>query len=230
MPRERRQKKDPPEEVSSQEDATSPRWRRRKEARPEELIESALELFSEQGFASTKLRDVARRAGVSKGTVYLYFPSKEALLLGAVQRSVVPILDFGDDYEIESESSASELLAALVQKWIEEFERRSVSGVPKLVIAESASVPELGPLFVDAVLQRARRLFARVLKRGMRTGEFRSVDVKEAVHLLLAPLLYAQIHQHALGSCDPGIFDMERYVATHIDFFLRAMRPDQEGE
>jgi len=172
---------------------------------------------------------VAKRAGVSKGTVYLYFQSKEDLLLGAVQRSVVPILDFGDDYEIESEGSASELLAELVRKWIEEFDRRAVSGVPKLVMAEAGSVPELGPLFVDAVLQRARRLFARVLKRGMRTGEFRAVDTKQAVHLLMAPLLYAQIHQHALGTYDPGIFDMESYVDTHIEFFLRALRPEEDS-
>lgn len=197
-----------------------PKFRRRKDARPEELIAAAVKIFGEQGFAKTNLKDVAKAAGVSKGTVYLYFKNKEDLLMAAVQKSVIPILDFGDDYEIDSDATASEMLRTLVHQWVEEFERRSVSGLPRLVVAESGNFPELAQFFVDAVLQRARRLFQRVLKRGVRSGEFRDIDVRQTVHVLLAPVIWAQIHQSAFGAHDPGFGDLGTFLDTHVELFL----------
>jgi AcrR family transcriptional regulator len=204
--------------------AAKPKYRRRKEARPEELVAAALELFADQGFAAARLRDVAKRAGVSKGTVYLYFKSKEALLRAAVRDSVLPILDVGDDLEVEAEGTSAELLRRILVGWLGEFDRRGVAGVPKLVMAEAGNFPELAQDYVAQVVQRSRRLFARILKRGIRDGEFRSdFDVKEAVHVLLAPVLYAQIHGASLGAIDPGTFDPESMIEMHVDFFLRAI-------
>jgi len=201
-----------------------PKWRRRKDSRPEELIAAALEIFGRQGFARTNLKDVAKHAGVSKGTVYLYFKNKEDLLLAAVQKSVVPILDFADDYEIDSDSSATDMLRTLVRRWLTEFEARSVAGLPKLVVAEAGNFPELAQLFVDAVLQRARRLFKRVLKRGVRAGEFRDIDVRQAVHVLLAPVIWLQIHQFSLGPHDEGFEDVSAFLETHVEIFLAGIR------
>ncbi len=202
-----------------------PKFRRRKDARPEELIAAALTIFGERGFAKTNLKDVAKEAGVSKGTVYLYFKNKEDLLLAAVQKSVVPILDFGDDYEIDSEASASEMVRTLLHQWVDEFERRSVAGLPRLVVAESSNFPELAQLFVDAVLQRARRLFRRVLKRGIRSGEFRKdLDTTATVHVLLAPVIWAQIHHAAFGPHDEGFGDVRAFLDTHVELFLNGVR------
>jgi AcrR family transcriptional regulator len=212
----------PPDEASAAE--PSRKWRRRKDARPEELITSALQLFAERGFAKTSLKDVGKKAGVSKATVYLYFKNKEDLLLAAVQKSVVPILDFADDYEIDSDASASEMIRTLMHRWIDEFAERSLMGLPKLVMAESANFPALGQLYVDAVLQRARRLFQRILKRGVGAGEFREIDVREVVHVLLAPLLHAQIHSESLGPHDPTFPDLHAFLDTHVDLFLAAIR------
>ena len=202
-----------------------PRWRRRKDERPDELVAAALKLFAEQGFAKTNLRDVAKAAGVSKGTVYLYFKNKEDLLRAAVQKTTAPILDFGDDLELESEAPASELLRTLVVGWVDEFERRAVSGLPKLVVAESANFPEIAELFVDSILMRARRLFQRVLKRGVRAGEFRAeLDVRQATHVLLGPIIWSQIHQHSLAPFDDGFEDPRAVLHLHLDFFLAAIR------
>ena len=66
--------------------------KRRKEARPSELLEAALELFVEKGFAATRLEDVASRAGVSKGTLYLYFENKDALFKAVVQEGIIPVI------------------------------------------------------------------------------------------------------------------------------------------
>ena len=205
-------------------EAPDPKWRRRKDARPEELITAALQLFAEQGFTRTNLRDVAKKAGVSKATVYLYFKNKEDLLLAAVQKSVVPILDFGDDYEIDSDAPAAEMIRTLVHRWVDEFEARSAAGLPRLVAAEASQFPELGQLYVDAVLQRARRLFQRILKRGIRAGEFRAIDVREVVHVLLAPLLQAQIHAASLGPHDPSFPDVHVFLDLHVDLFLAAIK------
>ncbi len=201
-----------------------PKWRRRKDARPEELVAAALELFVEQGFAGTRMRDVAKRAGVSKGTVYLYFKSKEELLRSAVRDSIVPIVDEGDDIEVEAEGTSAELLRQLLERWLKEFEERGLAGVPKLVMSEAGNFPEIAQDYMTHVVQRSRRLFVRVIKRGIREGEFRKVDAREAVHVLLAPVLYAQIHAASLGPYDPELMGRARFLDMHLDFFLRAVR------
>ncbi|MFT5682350.1 MAG: AcrR family transcriptional regulator [Myxococcota bacterium] len=200
-----------------------PKWRRRKKARPEELVAAALALFAEQGFAATRMRDVAKRAGVSKGTVYLYFQSKEDLLRAAVRGSIVPILDIGDDLELDSDASATDLLKRLLADWVGEFDRRGVTGVPRLVMAEAGNFPEIAEEYVNAVIQRSRRLFARVLKRGVRAGEFREIDVRTAVDVLLAPVLYGQIHRASLGTWDPDAFGPD-FLDAHLQFFLRSIQ------
>jgi AcrR family transcriptional regulator len=211
------------------EEPTPPKWRRRKKARPEELVEAALALFAEQGFAATRMRDVARRAGVSKGTVYLYFQGKEDLLRAAVRGSIVPILDIGDDLELDSDASATDLLERLLRDWVGEFERRGVGGVPRLVMAEAGNFPEIAQEYISAVIQRARRLFARVLKRGVRSGEFREIDVRTAVDVLLAPVLYAQIHRVSLGAWDPDAFG-DSFLDAHLRFFLRSIQTQRRAD
>ncbi len=222
-------KSKPPKSPTPEVEEPQPKWRRRKDARPEELVAAALELFVEQGFAGTRLRDVARRAGVSKGTVYLYFKSKEELLRAAVRDSVVPIVDEGDDIEVEADCTSAELLRQLLERWLKEFEDRGLEGVPKLVMSEAGNFPELAQDYMTHVVLRSRRLFARVIKRGIREGEFRDLDVRDAVHVLLTPVLYAQIHAASLGPYDPGLKDKQHFLDAHLDFFLRAVRVEQGG-
>ena len=200
-----------------------PRFRRRKDARPEELIQAAVALFGEQGFAATNLKDVAKRAGVSKGTVYLYFKSKEDLLRAAVRTSVVPIVDAADELEVDADGSAAELLRTLLRQWVEEFEARGVAGVPKLVMAEAGNFPELAEDYVNGVLRRVRRLVARVLKRGVRSGEFREIDVRRMTQLLLAPLFWGQLHAAAFAGVDPDSPDLPTFVDAHLDHFLSSI-------
>src|SRR5690242_1165593 len=94
----------------------SPRWQRRPEARPEEILDAALAVFSESGFARAKLDDVARLAGVSKGTVYLYFDSKEALFREMVRAKVVAYLAEAESFVRAHEGSARALLVELIRR------------------------------------------------------------------------------------------------------------------
>ena len=202
---------------------TAPRWRRRKEDRPQELLAAALQLFGEQGFAATRLTEVAKRAGVSKATVYLYFDSKEALLQEAV-RTIEPILDFGDELAAGFEGDTRSLLGVLVVRWLEAFEERGVGCVPKLVIAEGTNFPDLARLYVEVVVERGRSLFAGVLHRGIERGEVRAeLDVDQAVHVFMAPVHYAQVHRHGLAEADPNGPRLHAWVAAHVDLFWRGI-------
>jgi AcrR family transcriptional regulator len=208
-----------------------PRWQRRKEARPGEIVAAALDVFVERGFAATKLEEVARRAGVTKGTVYLYFDSKEALFKAVVRETIVPIFARGEQMVAEYRGSAAELFGELVRKWWELIGETSLSGIPKLMMAEAGNFPVLARFYYDEVISRGQRLMASVLERGIDSGEFRRLDVKLAVKLAMAPLLHAANWRHSFALCTPEGLDVAKYLDHHIDIFLRgiAKHPDRIG-
>lgn len=194
----------------------SPR-QRRKEARPAELTAAALELFVEKGFAGTRLDDVAARAGVSKGTLYLYFDSKEALFKAVVQEGIVPILDAGADLVDGFTGSSVELLRVLLREWWVRIGGSALGGVPKLMISEAGNFPELAAYYNDTVITRGRELMRRVLQRGIDAGEFRPVKVDMAIDVIFAPVLMMLIWRYSLGACGCGSHDPEAYLETHLD-------------
>ena len=159
----------------------APRWQRRKEARPAEIVAAALDVFVERGFAATKLEEVARRAGVTKGTVYLYFESKDALFKAVVRETIVPIFARGEQMVAEHQGSTADLFGELVRKWWELIGETSLSGIPKLMMAEAGNFPVLARFYYDEVISRGHRLMASVLERGIKSGEFRKLDVTVAV-------------------------------------------------
>ncbi len=200
-----------------------PRWHRRKQARPGEIVTAALELFVERGFTATKLADVARRAGVTKGTVYLYFDSKEALLKAIVRETIVPALASGEQLVAEHRGSAADLVGSLIRNWWACIGETRLSGIPKLMMAEAGNFPALARFFYDEVISRGHRLFATAIERGIKDGEFRPVDVKVAVRLAIAPVLHAANWQHSFALCTPEGFDVQRLLDHHIDIFLRGL-------
>src|SRR5438045_6738694 len=122
--------------------ASKPRWRRRKDARPEEILGAALEVFTDRGFAATKLEDVAKRAGVTKGTIYLYFDSKEALFKALIRETIVPVIAQGEALAQSFAGSARELLEQLVREYWRLIGETKLAGIPKLMMAEAATFPE----------------------------------------------------------------------------------------
>ena len=200
-----------------------PRWQRRKLARPGEILTAALELFVERGFAATKLADVARRAGVTKGTVYLYFDSKEALFKALVRETIVPALASGEQLVAEHRGSAADLVGRLIRNWWACIGETRLSGIPKLMMAEAGNFPALARFFYDEVISRSHRLFATAIARGVEAGEFRPVNVKVAVRLAIAPVLHAANWQHSFALCTPEGFDVQQFLDHHIDIFLRGM-------
>lgn len=200
--------------------------RRRKEARPSELTAAALALFVEKGFAATKLDDIAARAGVSKGTLYLYFKSKEELFEAVVREGMQPALEEGGRMVAGFTGSSAELLQRFLLGWWALIASRPIGGLPKLVICEVGNLPDIARFYHDAVIARGQRLLQTVLQRGIASGEFRPMDAGEMKHVIFSPLLMLTLWRHSLGVCGPEPLDSERYVRDAIDLILRGVLAD----
>ena len=199
------------------------RWTRRKEARPAELISAALDLFVERGFAATRLEDVAARAGVSKGTLYLYFPSKEDLFKAVVRGGIVPAIERAEKQFEDHRGSADELIRQLVKGWWTSVGNTRLGGIPKLMIAESGNFPELTQFYHDEVISRGHRLVAAAVQRGIDTGEFQPVDVDYAMRLVIAPVWALSVWRFSFGQCDSQQLEPAAYLDLHLDLILRGL-------
>jgi len=200
-----------------------PRWRRRKDARPEEILTAALEAFADRGFAATKLEDVARRAGVTKGTIYLYFENKDALFKALVRQTIVPVIAQGEAIAQAFTGSARDLFERLVREYWRLVGETSLASIPRLMIAEAGNFPELARFYYEEVVTRGHRLMAGVLERGIKAGEFKQVNLAVATKLAMSPLMHAVVARQAFAACMPEGFDVSSYLDTHIDLFLHGI-------
>jgi AcrR family transcriptional regulator len=201
------------------------RWTRRKEARPAELLAAALDLFVEKGFAATRLDDVAARAGVSKGTLYLYFSSKEELFKAVIRSGIVPLIERGERQLEEHKGSSGELLRQIMFGWWSSVADSKLGGIPKLMFSECRNFPDLAQFYYDEVITRSFRLVEDVLEQGMRSGEFRTVDANHATRLLLAPMVYLLLWRHSFDICDSKHVDPEKYMRLHFDMAINGLTP-----
>jgi AcrR family transcriptional regulator len=199
------------------------RWQRRKDARPAELLAAALACFKERGFAATRLDDVAAKAGVTKGTIYLYYPSKEELFKAVVRGELVPNIERLEAALGEPGPTAA-LLERLFTVWAEHIVPSPVSVIPKLVIAEASNFPELARFYLETAVHRVLRLVASVLRRGIACGEFRPVDVEHMVYCVLGPLLFTVLWQHSLGPHDDRPLDVHAVCRAHLDLLLHGLQ------
>ena len=204
----------------------SPRPRqRRKETRPQELLDAALELFVEKGFAATRADEVARQAGVSKGTLYLYYASKEELFKAVVRQKLSQLIAEGQDLVACFEGSTSDLLRTLMQIWWERFGNTPAAGIHKVIVAEVRNFPELAQFYSDEVIVPADRLFSSTVERGIARGEFRPLPVHDVAHALMAPMIFMALHRHSFGACPVhGVeIDPVSVLTTQLDLVLRGL-------
>jgi AcrR family transcriptional regulator len=215
------------------ESTATPRWHRRKDARPGEILDAALDVFVRQGFAATRIQDLAQQAGVTAGTIYLYFPSKEVVFHAAITQAMSSILTLSEQRVDAHEGTAESLLVELLRRWWKTTAADSrLAGIPRLISAEADRFPDLAHHYVTEVLGRARAIFARVLRRGIERGEFRPLDVEYAARLVMAPVQYAFAYNSSFAAYDAaGGYD-RGYLDAHLELFLRGIRaaapPDDE--
>ena len=205
------------------------RWERRKDARPQELLAAALDLFVERGYAATRLDDVAARAGVSKGTLYLYFTNKEELFKAVVRENVVPVLGEAEGILESYSGSTAELFRELVLGWWERIGNTKLSGITKLMMAESSNFPEVAQFYHDEVIRRGDAMIARMLERGVAQGEFRPMDIRQATHVICAPMIMLMMWKHSFSSCRPEPIAAEEYLNSFVELFLHGVLAEPVG-
>ena len=202
-----------------------PRWERRKDARPQELLAAALDLFVERGFASTRLEDVARHAGVSKGTLYLYFTNKEELFKAVVRENIVPALGEAEDIISTFEGHSADLMRCVVMGWWERLGATKASGIIKLVMSEAGNFPELAQFYQEEVINRSSTMIASMFERATARGEFRPIDVNVMTQVLIAPMLMLITWKHSVGPCTQGGLDPMRFMEAFLDMALHGLLP-----
>ena len=199
------------------------RWRRRKEARPEEILDAALELFSEKGFSATRMIDIAKKAGISKGTLYLYFENKEAVFRAVVLEMIAPQIAKEEEFLEGFQGPTEELLRQMIHSWWANIGETKLSAIPKLIVSEAGNFPELAEFFVNNVVKRARNLYSQVISRGIVRGEFAPNDPDALARLVLAPLVQLLIWMHSLKPFDDDV-NIKEYIDLHIGFILTALK------
>jgi len=203
----------------------APRRARRKEARPGELIEAALALFVEKGFAATRVEEVAARGGVSKGTLFLYFPSKEDLFKAVVRDTVAGRFPEWADELAEFQGDSVELVRYAMHTWWERVGMTPASGITKLVMAEASTFPEIASFYQNEVVAPGHDLIRRILQRGIDRGEFREMPLDYAVYSLIAPMIFLLMWKHAMTPCAPPSqqIDPLTFIDTQVDLILSGM-------
>ena len=207
-------------------DSTSiePRWRRMPEERPRQILDAAFEVFAEQGLAAARLDDIAKRAGVSKGTIYLYFPNKEELFREMVRNTILAQIEIGEQAP-ETASATDDLLECMRGYW--GFLRSNTFPVLyRLIQAELSNFPELAQFYAVEVIQRGHRLFCHHIDRGIEKAEFRPLDSSAATRMVIGAMV-----MHSLWCSKRSFFPSvaersdEQVFGEITDFILHALRP-----
>jgi AcrR family transcriptional regulator len=199
--------------------------KRRPEARPTEILEAALDLFTERGFNATRLEDVASRAGLSKAAIYLYFNDKTSLLTALVQATVGANISLASGMTGKHQGPVAPLLRQLLSFMAGRMQETRMPDLIKLVISESRAHPEIGRFYLDNVIGKALPLFQSLIERGIASGEFRAVDPRLTVKCLVGPMLLGAIWKSAFEPIGAEPIDIEALAAHDADLIIRALQP-----
>jgi AcrR family transcriptional regulator len=206
----------------------SQRWQRRKDARPAELLDAALSEFFEKGFAAARLEDIAARAGVSKGTVYLYFDGKEdmfeALVRAIPQANVEQLQAVAADTSISADVMLTRVLRAVSGFLGDE----RMMKFPRLIIGEAGRFPKHAETYKREVITRGIGVLSAIIERGIAEGVFRAVDPKSAAYAAMAPILFVALWRTTFERFDEAPLDAPQFLDQHIETFMRGIKRGAE--
>jgi len=186
-------------------------------------------LFVERGFSATRVEEVAARAGVSKGTLFLYFPSKEDLFKAVVRENIANKFPTWQEEFASFEGTSAEMLRYAMTSWWERIGKTRASGITKLVMSEAQNFPEIAAFYQEEVIQPGNAMIRRILERGVQSGEFRHIDLEQAVHIVVAPMIFLMMWKHSMGACAASakIVDPEQFIHTQVDVLLHGMTAEK---
>lgn len=199
---------------------------RRVEARTDQILDAAQGLFIEKGFAATTVDEIAGRAKISKGAVYLYFPSKEALLEGLVHRAVSPIAaTVVAELDAADASDPRDTLSRVLRRFATAIQNEKTLAVPMLVIREAPNSPGIARTYRDEILARVIPAMAGLLERSQARGAIRPVDPEMTVRTIVGPVLAHLVLAHFFGIVPEGGLQLERMVGNHLDILFDGLSP-----
>ena len=205
-----------------------PRWRRRSEARPAEIVAAALAVFADKGFAAARLEDIAARAGISKGALYLYFETKTDLFRAVVREAVAPTIDGVRAMAETFPGSFEDLVGILFGHLAPAIGEARLGAVAKMVIGESRNFPDLAQVWHDGVVGPALAAVTAIVERGQARGEVRPGDARLFALGLISPVVISALWAEVFEPVGGGPIDVEALLRQHAETALRGMRPDPE--
>lgn len=197
-----------------------PRWQRRSEERPREICAAALAVFAEKGFAAARLEEIASRAGVSKGTLYLYFEDKEQLFRAVVRDTVAPEIDSVREAVMAANMPFAQLVRLFLGRFAEVTTRAPIGAVAKMVIGESRNFPELAKVWHDQVAGRAIVMLTMLIERAQAKGEVRPGDPRLHCFTLMGPMLMGVLWRETLQPIGGAPLDIEALARQHAETVL----------
>jgi AcrR family transcriptional regulator len=199
------------------------RWTRRKQARPTEILDAALKVFAQKGFAAARMDDIAQAAGVTKGTIYLYFENKEAVFKSLVREAVgTTIANVAADVQTY-EGSARLLLRMALTRITQLLVDGEKFVLPKIVIGESSNFPWLAEFYRFEIIEKGLQILMSLIERGIEQGEFRRLPTHHVARLCVAPVLLSAIWRATFEHLDPEPYDYKGLVDTHLDVLFRGL-------
>ena len=199
------------------------KWQRRKDERPAEILSAALSLFVSKGFVSTKIDDIAKMAGVSKGTVYLYYESKETLFKSMVHELMVPKITEVETYVLTYEGSQIELLQVVIRQWWQTVKSSGLSGVPKLIISEADNFPDLTRFYVKEVIHRVQSILVKILSKGIENNEFTKIEPVLSARVIMSSLVYFSMWDTSLKKYDQKGLEVEDLIEQQITILVNGI-------
>lgn len=200
-----------------------PKWQRRAEDRPREICAAALEVFAEKGFAAAKLDEIARRAGISKGTLYLYFKDKEELFRAVVRDTVAPNVETLRAALIQTGLPFDHLIRLFLVQFAQITNRVPVGAVAKMVISESRNFPELAKVWHDEVVSKALGTVTALIEMAQAKGEVRPGDARMHAFTLMGPMLMGVIYRETLQPVGGAPLDIEALAKQHAETVLAGL-------
>lgn len=203
----------------------SPRWRRRSEARPGEIVQAALGVFAEKGFAAAKLDEIAAKAGISKGALYLYFETKEDIFRAVVREAVAPNLDLVEAALAQTAIPFPDLLRLLFARIASMIETSRLGAVAKLVIGESRNFPELARVWHDEVVSRALSALSQALAKAQMRGEIALGDPRLQAFSIMGPVLMGVIWRETFTPVGAPSIDLQTLIIQHRETIIAGLAP-----
>lgn len=199
-----------------------PKWRRRADARPDEILDAALTVFTSKGFDAARIEDIAAEAGLSKGAIYLYFDSKDALLKGLIEREVAPVaarISALADAGVEDPAGA---IRMIIETPLLMFRNERFAATPKIVLSIAARFPHLAEFYRERVVDVGLKAIARLHAAGVKKKIFRPINSEIAAGAVIGPIIFYVLRTHLLRSePDPNL---EARAKTTVDILLEGLR------